>query len=312
MNLFIIFTIFMNLNHCLCHISMSYPPSRKSRFNSYYVSRNDVNYNLRSPLNAQPDFFTFPCKGFGMGKPTTFFEDNKITITLEGTAIHGGGHCQFGISYDNKEFIVLKTVESNCLTDTMTYSFDLPDDARKGDMVVFWTWINKLGNREYYMECADVNVKGDSTKSSIIKGKELLVVNLPGYPQLPEGSMEENGYIYGIDLLNARKDKYLSIGNPTLPSTEEGHKVPVPKPILQPSYRRTLSKTDCNDKNMGENEKIEKKIENKNMGENEKIEIENCTTGEMKCSGNLTPSPLLLITGQSLLQMERRKFKFDI
>jgi hypothetical protein len=255
----------------------------------------DVNYNLRSPLNAQPDFFTFPCKGFGIGSATTFYDNNEITITLEGTAVHGGGHCQFGISYDNKEFIVLKTVESTCLLDTMTYTFNLPDDARKGDMVVFWTWINKIGNREYYMECADVNVKGDSTKSVVIKGKELLVVNLPGYPTVAEGSMQEIGYQYGLDLLNARKDKYLEIGNtntlPTLPT------LPIPKPIDQnqtfipkykdnqnnnnnnkKSYRRRENKQDCDDD-------VDKQ-ENEIKLPKEKVIENECITGKMRCSGS--------------------------
>ena len=169
------------LNTINSHISMINPPSRRNQASSYYVSQGLVNYNLRSPLNVSPDFFTFPCKGFPIGPSMTTFNGNKITVTLEGTAIHGGGHCQFGISYDNSNFIVLYTVLNSCLLDSMTYSFDLPDNAPGGKMTVFWTWVNRVGNREYYMECTDVTVNNDNspTKFAELKGTELLIVNLP-------------------------------------------------------------------------------------------------------------------------------------
>lgn len=43
-----------------------------------------------------------------------------------------------------------------------------------------WTWINAVGNREYYMNCADVKIIG--TQQGNIAGKSLYVANLPGYP----------------------------------------------------------------------------------------------------------------------------------
>jgi hypothetical protein len=74
------------------HISMSWPPSRRNQLSEYYRNNGLVNYNLRSPLNVQPDFFSFPCKGFPKGPSVTTFDSNTITVTLEGTAVHGGGH----------------------------------------------------------------------------------------------------------------------------------------------------------------------------------------------------------------------------
>ena len=134
-----------------CHISMINPPSRRNQASPYYVSQGLVNYNLRSPLNVSPDFFTFPCKGFTPGPSVSTFNGNNIQVTLEGTAVHGGGHCQFGVSYDDSKFLVLKTVLNSCLLDSMTYDFDLPENAPGGKMTVFWTWVNRVGNREYYI-----------------------------------------------------------------------------------------------------------------------------------------------------------------
>lgn len=44
-----------------------------------------------------------------------------------------------------------------------------------------WTWINAVGNREFYMNCADIKITGGN--GSGIKGESLYLVNLPGYPE---------------------------------------------------------------------------------------------------------------------------------
>lgn len=166
------------------HVMMKDPPPRRSKYSPYYVKSGLVDYNLLSPINAG---YSFPCKGFPPG-PSTKTIGQNVQITLEGSATHGGGHCQFGISYDNVNFVVLKTVIRNCLLSSMSYSFDLPPNAPNTKTIVFWTWINAIGNREYYMDCADVNVVTNSaeTTASIISGHQLFVSNLPGFPTIPE------------------------------------------------------------------------------------------------------------------------------
>jgi hypothetical protein len=247
---------------CYGHISMTYPPSRRNQLSEYYVNTGLVNYNLRSPLNVSPDFFSFPCKGFPKGPVVATFEKNEITITLEGTATHGGGHCQFGISYDDNNFVVLKTVLNECLLNTMSYSYEIPTYARGDNITVFWTWINRIGNREYYMECADVNVKTNG-KMTDIPGKELLIVNLPGYPKVPEweigapSSLDGRDLFYSIKNINVNYDKHNS-----------------DKHIHNISENRRFISKDQNQNKV--NEKSQDKV-------NEKC---SCTTGEMKCDGN--------------------------
>lgn len=186
---------------CNGHIFMQSPPSRRNLYSDYYVSNNLVNYNLRSPLNAPPDYFTFPCKGFPVGPSTYTFYDNQISLSLEGTATHGGGHCQFGVSYDNQNFVVLKTVLDTCLLDSMSYTFDLPNTAPDGKLIVFWSWINRIGNREYYMECADVNVIANNISQGQLSGKDLFIANLPGYRFIDEWSENDTPDVRGITQL---------------------------------------------------------------------------------------------------------------
>lgn len=199
------------LNGCNAHISMSFPISRKNKLSEHYRNINDINYNIRSPLYTDTDKFTFPCKGFPVGPSTTIYNSNSITVTLEGTAIHGGGHCQFGISYDNKNFLVLKTVLNSCLLDSMSYKFDLPNNAPGGNLTVFWTWINRIGNREYYMECADVTVNNGNFGNSVVKGKELVIANILNYPIIPEWSIGASASTDGRYLFDNVKNISLNI-----------------------------------------------------------------------------------------------------
>jgi hypothetical protein len=202
------------------HMQMRSPAPRWSKYNNWYSERNQINYNLNSPLNVQPDFFTFPCKGFLPSAPTTVLRDNTIKITLEGTATHEGGHCQFGITLDNINFLVLQTITNNCLINSLEYTMTLPNGMPQSNFTVFWSWINKIGNREYYMDCADVSLMNGNTNRIpfTIYGKSLLVVNLPGYPIIPEFS--ESSAYNGQDLLDNRRNIALSITySPHTPNT---------------------------------------------------------------------------------------------
>jgi hypothetical protein len=208
--------LFYLTNLLLCinaHISMSYPISRRNQLSKFYRDSQNVDYDLRTPLYAKPNNFTFPCKGFPVGPSTTTYNDNTISVTLEGTAVHGGGHCQFGISYDNQNFLVLKTVLNSCLLDSMTYTFNLPDNAPGGDLIIFWTWVNRIGNREYYMECADVTVNSnlDQNKQVTLQGKELLILNILNYPIVPEWDIGAPPSIDGRNLFEQRKDISLNV-----------------------------------------------------------------------------------------------------
>lgn len=167
------------------HIFMQFPPSRRSKYSEYYTDNKLVDYNLMAPLNTYG--YIFPCKGFSQGPPTHTFYSNTIKVILEGSATHGGGHCQFGITYNDHDFLVLKTVIRSCLIDRMTYDFQLPDNTPDGKVTVFWTLVNAIGNREYYMECADILLSNNAIwDGEPLNGKELIIADIDGHQIIPE------------------------------------------------------------------------------------------------------------------------------
>ena len=107
-NLFYVSTFFTNV---FSHIEMRNPVPRRSKYSEYYLSSGLVDYNIMAPINAG---YSFPCKGFPKGPSTTTINGNTVNIQLEGSATHGGGHCQFGITTDDNNFVVLSTVIRNC------------------------------------------------------------------------------------------------------------------------------------------------------------------------------------------------------
>ncbi|PIA19750.1 hypothetical protein COEREDRAFT_79027 [Coemansia reversa NRRL 1564] len=139
----------------------------------------------------------------------------EVTIKFNpSSAIHSGGHCQFSISYDNgKTFAVIHEELRYCflgskpsgLTNTPSiseYKIKLPKDLPNSDKAVFaWTWVNASGNREFYMNCADVEIKGGS--SSSYSGKAVTIANYPNYPTIPEFNGDyETGIKYYEDAKN--------------------------------------------------------------------------------------------------------------
>uniref|UniRef100_A0A6C0E1M3 Chitin-binding type-4 domain-containing protein n=1 Tax=viral metagenome TaxID=1070528 RepID=A0A6C0E1M3_9ZZZZ len=210
------FAILNFINFVSSHIFMQSPPSRRNKYSEYYKSNDMIDYNLMAPLNTPG--YSFPCKGYKKGPSTQTITGGVVKIVLEGTATHEGGHCQFGVSFDDNTFVVLKTVMDSCLLNGLQFDLQLPENIPSGDVTMFWTWVNKIGNREYYMECADVFVEnkneivenGNKEKKVVITGLELLVVNLPGYPVIPE--FRSPGMYNGKDLFDGRKSISVTSG----------------------------------------------------------------------------------------------------
>jgi len=70
----------------------------------------------------------------------------------------------------------------------LNFNVPVPASAPNGEAIFAWTWINAVGNREYYMNCADVIITGGTTPA-LVSGPRLFVANLPyvqGAPTIPE------------------------------------------------------------------------------------------------------------------------------
>jgi hypothetical protein len=185
------------------HGFLKYPLARRSPYSSYYVENDLVNYNIASPLYAS-EGFTFPCKGFPKGPSITTIKEDSFIAQIESGAPHDGKHCQFGFTNDQKTFVVTKIVFGTCLIpDGFSYNIDIPKNMPDGDITFFWTWINAVGNREYYMDCADIRLeRGVEQMDNIVrvKGKELVIVNILNYPIIPE--FPDGGDYDGKDLFD--------------------------------------------------------------------------------------------------------------
>ncbi|KAJ1910091.1 hypothetical protein LPJ71_003296, partial [Coemansia sp. S17] len=106
----------------------------------------------------------------------------------------------FSLSYDGgNTFVVVYQVLGRCFgadQGTRQYTFGLPAGLPGSDKVVFaWTWVNAIGNREFYMNCADVAIKGGSAPYT---GKQMTIANHNGYPTIPEfsGSFDTGANYY--------------------------------------------------------------------------------------------------------------------
>ncbi|KAI9299143.1 hypothetical protein K502DRAFT_333960 [Neoconidiobolus thromboides FSU 785] len=174
------------------HMEIQSPAPRRSQYSSYYQSKDDVDWDLNAPHGTSDHFdYPFPCKGAKQGPAqATYAAGSTINVQfadVAGANKHDGGHCQFGISYDNaKTIVVLKTVIRECFRQGITFPVTIPADAPPANNAVLtWTWINAIGNREYYMNCVDIKITGGKVGGSIT-GPQNLVGNLPGYPLFPE------------------------------------------------------------------------------------------------------------------------------
>ncbi|VUC22441.1 unnamed protein product [Clonostachys rosea] len=133
-----------------------------------------------SPLDASGS--DFPCKGPVSGgdfSTNSYAQGSTQKLAFKGSAVHGGGSCQVSVTTDLSPttasvWKVIKSIEGGCpaqntegnlgndanLEDPYTYSFKIPEDLAAGQYVFAWTWFNKVGNREMYMNCAPVTVTG--------------------------------------------------------------------------------------------------------------------------------------------------------
>ncbi|ORZ34623.1 hypothetical protein BCR44DRAFT_120912 [Catenaria anguillulae PL171] len=159
------------------HMMMTSPAPRQARNNP--GPNGEIDYNGTSPLGV------FPCKGFARQQSVlTVAAGESIPITIAGGAPHDGGHCQFALSYDDQTFVVIDTIIRECVRRSNPFftTVTVPAGAPAGNATLAWTWINAIGNREYYMSCADITITNPSPTSELV-GPALLVAHLPGFTE---------------------------------------------------------------------------------------------------------------------------------
>ncbi|KAG0033062.1 hypothetical protein BGZ82_006256 [Podila clonocystis] len=126
-----------------------------------------IDYDLNSPIGTSSGKNRPLCKNtVPSEKRTVYKAGQSISTTYTIGASHGGGHCQWALSYDGgKTWAVLKTVLRDCLKGTSnggsySVSVPIPSGAPSGKATFMWLWNNAIGNRELYSNCADIEIQG--------------------------------------------------------------------------------------------------------------------------------------------------------
>lgn len=151
----------------------------------------------------------FPCKQpggtYAVTQMNTVAAGDELTVQIKGGATHGGGSCQFSITTDTKpnkdsQWKVLHSQIHGCVGGAadanMSNNKDdlnnpkipvkIPENLPAGQYTFAWSWFNKLGNREFYMNCAPLEVTSGNANtasadiSSVIGSlPDMFVANLP-------------------------------------------------------------------------------------------------------------------------------------
>lgn len=155
-----------------------------SMANAHMIMAMPIPYSKDS-LNNSPlaaDGSDFPCKlrdnAFEVTKENIIAQGASQELTFEGSAVHGGGSCQISLTSDRQptkdsDWKVIQSFEGGCPAkadgnlsgnDDSVFHFKMPEDIEAGKYTLAWTWFNRIGNREMYMNCAPVTVTGGSKK----------------------------------------------------------------------------------------------------------------------------------------------------
>ena len=85
--------------------------------------------------------------------------------------------------------------DSASAVDPFTYQFQIPDDVPTGNATIAWTWLNRIGNREYYMNCAPISITGESgDESSFDALPDMIVANIPAITSCSTTNLDGKDY----------------------------------------------------------------------------------------------------------------------
>ncbi|RBR15427.1 hypothetical protein FVER53590_09332 [Fusarium verticillioides] len=160
----------------------------------------------------------FPCQGRTQHpeQVTKVTAGKTQLVKFWGSAVHGGGSCQFSVAYgkeppkDPKKWHTIYSIIGGCPAEaegniastgtdphgrengkecgddkgkecTKQFNIPIPKDMQNGPATFAWTWFNKIGNREMYMVCSPIEVVGGKDDSSYVDTLPAIFrANIPG------------------------------------------------------------------------------------------------------------------------------------
>jgi hypothetical protein len=205
------------------HMQMSEPFPIRSPLNKDSDGKKDYSYT--NPLST--DGSDYPCKGYAddpFNATASYNPGGSYPLKLAGSATHDGGSCQISLSYDKgKSFHVIHSILGGCPIDK-EYEFTVPSDAPSGEALLAWSWFNKVGNREMYMNCAQVNIGSEGG------GQSRVMIDAADNDQDIDGN---NATTHATDAQGFDSLPPIFIANVNGPGkckTIEGEEVDFPKP----------------------------------------------------------------------------------
>lgn len=157
-----------------------------------------------SPLAA--DGSDFPCKlrsnTYQVTEENTAAIGQSMPLSFIGSAVHGGGSCQVSLTTDREptkdsKWIVIKSIEGGCpanvdgnlsggptSTGASKFTYTIPEGIEPGKYTLAWTWFNRIGNREMYMNCAPLTVTGSSSKRDEVPKEKTVEKRSANFPPM--------------------------------------------------------------------------------------------------------------------------------
>jgi hypothetical protein len=150
-----------------------------------------------SPLDDSGlDFPYKQCEGvYDVTQTNEWKVGEKQSIQFAGSAVHDGGSCQFSVTTDTppikaSQWKVIQSIVGGCpatkegnLRDgehADSFELVLPMGMPNRRYTLAWTWFNRRGPREMYMNCDPVLVSGDTNDISFFdKLPDMFVAKLP-------------------------------------------------------------------------------------------------------------------------------------
>ena len=176
------------LHRCAAHMILDNPvPYGKSTLNN-------------SPLEGTG--LDFPCKlrkdAYELTQMNYWTAGEAQAVSFLGSAVHGGGSCQFSLTKDPQPTKFSKwkvihsviggcpaTVDGNLRDDPAgrgpaTFNVTIPKSIPNGRYTFAWTWFNRQGDREMYMNCAPLFISGGGNEITLLDTlPNMFVANLP-------------------------------------------------------------------------------------------------------------------------------------
>ena len=170
------------------HIKISQPiPYGKSTLDNSPIDQTKKDF----PCKQRPGVYDLE------GAKNVYAQGSKQQLEFIGSAVHGGGSCQVSVTTDmkpttNSVWKVIKSIEGGCPAKGTTgnleggasaevpfkYDYTIPKELAAGNYTLAWTWFNKVGNREMYMNCAPLTVTGSGGSQSFMNGlPDMFVAN---------------------------------------------------------------------------------------------------------------------------------------